>query len=196
MRPMRATHDQGAPSLGSHVAFERCGKVREVDPFLAAALRVAYSKAGSDNRTLDPIARIILPQPSNGLSGLLVLPLTQNPRQDAQTLPPFRFNPVAFEFPCPLHRPPGAPRPLSSLILLPPSISAPSSWRRHPTSRGFSPSGPLRISLTACPPGPLQSEHRTLEMGLRTWVAEQTQLTLGYVEQLYTFGDRDRAEAA
>ena len=46
------------------------------------------------------------------------------------------------------------------------------------------------------PSGPLQSQHRTLEMGLRTWVAEQTQLTLGYVEQLYTFGDRDRAEAA
>jgi hypothetical protein len=45
------------------------------------------------------------------------------------------------------------------------------------------------------PSGPLQSQHRTLEMGLRTWVAEQTQLTLGYVEQLYTFGDRDRAEA-
>jgi hypothetical protein len=46
------------------------------------------------------------------------------------------------------------------------------------------------------PSGPLQSQHRTLEIGLRTWVAEQTQLTLGYVEQLYTFGDRDRTEAA
>jgi hypothetical protein len=49
--------------------------------------------------------------------------------------------------------------------------------------------------LDALPSGPLQSQHRTLEMGLRTWVAEQTQLTLGYVEQLYTFGDRDRTEA-
>jgi hypothetical protein len=49
--------------------------------------------------------------------------------------------------------------------------------------------------LDVLPSGPLQSQHRTLEMGLRTWVAEQTQLTLGYVEQLYTFGDRDRAEA-
>jgi len=49
--------------------------------------------------------------------------------------------------------------------------------------------------LDGLPSGPLQSQHRTLEMGLRTWVAEQTQLTLGYVEQLYTFGDRDRAEA-
>jgi hypothetical protein len=49
--------------------------------------------------------------------------------------------------------------------------------------------------LDGLPSGPLRSEHRTLEMGLRTWVAEQTQLTLGYVEQLYTFGDRDRAEA-
>ncbi len=34
--------------------------------------------------------------------------------------------------------------------------------------------------------------HRTLESGLRTWVEEQTQLQLGYVEQLYTFGDRGR----
>jgi len=34
--------------------------------------------------------------------------------------------------------------------------------------------------------------HRTLESGLRTWVQEQTHLQLGYVEQLYTFGDRGR----
>jgi hypothetical protein len=35
-------------------------------------------------------------------------------------------------------------------------------------------------------------DHRTLEIGLRSWVAEQTGLDLGYVEQLYTFGDRGR----
>jgi hypothetical protein len=34
--------------------------------------------------------------------------------------------------------------------------------------------------------------HRTLESGLRNWVGEQTRLQLGYVEQLYTFGDRGR----
>jgi len=34
--------------------------------------------------------------------------------------------------------------------------------------------------------------HRTLEIGLRSWVEDQTSLRLGYVEQLYTFGDRDR----
>lgn len=34
--------------------------------------------------------------------------------------------------------------------------------------------------------------HRTLESGLRKWVEEQTGLQLGYVEQLYTFGDRGR----
>lgn len=34
--------------------------------------------------------------------------------------------------------------------------------------------------------------HRTLEMGLRAWVKEQTPEKLGYVEQLYTFGDRGR----
>ncbi|HZP18591.1 MAG TPA: NAD regulator [Bauldia sp.] len=37
--------------------------------------------------------------------------------------------------------------------------------------------------------------HRTFEMGLRAWVAEQTALPLGYVEQLYTFGDRGRHAA-
>ena len=34
--------------------------------------------------------------------------------------------------------------------------------------------------------------HRTLELGLRRWVREQTGLELGYVEQLYTFADRYR----
>ncbi|MCP8939053.1 NAD regulator [Alsobacter sp. SYSU M60028] len=34
--------------------------------------------------------------------------------------------------------------------------------------------------------------HRTLEIGLRDFVSEQTGLSLGYVEQLYTFGDRGR----
>lgn len=32
----------------------------------------------------------------------------------------------------------------------------------------------------------------TLELGLRRWVRQQTGLELGYVEQLYSFGDRDR----
>ncbi|WP_350332956.1 NUDIX hydrolase [Coralliovum pocilloporae] len=48
-------------------------------------------------------------------------------------------------------------------------------------------------SDTALPFGPFNPlEHRTLETGLRAWVAEQTALPLGYVEQLYTFGDRGR----
>ena len=44
------------------------------------------------------------------------------------------------------------------------------------------------------PAGPLQSGHRTLEAGLRAWVSQQTDLHLGYVEQLYTFGDADRID--
>ncbi len=45
----------------------------------------------------------------------------------------------------------------------------------------------------ALPFGPFNPlQHRTLEIGLRSWVQEQTQLELGYVEQLYTFGDRGR----
>src|SRR5689334_12712717 len=34
--------------------------------------------------------------------------------------------------------------------------------------------------------------HRTFEIGLRAWVETQTGLAVGYVEQLYTFGDRGR----
>jgi hypothetical protein len=45
----------------------------------------------------------------------------------------------------------------------------------------------------ALPFGPLDPEHdRTLDRGLRRWVRDQTGFPLGYVEQLYTFGDRDR----
>ena len=48
-------------------------------------------------------------------------------------------------------------------------------------------------SFPALPFGPLDPiEDRTLELGLRGWVREQTGLELDYVEQLYTFGDRDR----
>jgi len=49
-------------------------------------------------------------------------------------------------------------------------------------------SGPIGL-----PSGPFDPiTHRTFELALRTFVAEQTALTVGYVEQLYTFGDRGR----
>jgi hypothetical protein len=48
-------------------------------------------------------------------------------------------------------------------------------------------------AVTALPSGPFDPvRHRTFEIGLRAWVAEQTGAHLGYVEQLYTFGDRGR----
>ena len=50
--------------------------------------------------------------------------------------------------------------------------------------------------IEALPAGPLEAEHRTLELVLRSWVERQTSQRLGYVEQLYTFGDRDRLVAA
>lgn len=58
------------------------------------------------------------------------------------------------------------------------------------------PSGddPERDELPFGPFNPLL--HRTFETGLREWVAEQTPLQLGYVEQLYTFGDRGRHKTA
>ena len=43
------------------------------------------------------------------------------------------------------------------------------------------------------PYGPFDPlSHRTFEIGLRAFVAEQSALEIGYVEQLYTFGDRGR----
>jgi hypothetical protein len=45
------------------------------------------------------------------------------------------------------------------------------------------------------PAGPLRSDHRSLQAGLRAWVEQQTGHRLGYVEQLYTFADPGRAAA-
>lgn len=47
--------------------------------------------------------------------------------------------------------------------------------------------------LMALPFGAFNPDQdRTFELALRGWVKEQTGFQLGYVEQLYTFGDRDR----
>ena len=52
------------------------------------------------------------------------------------------------------------------------------------------PKGETRAGLPFGPFDPLT--HRTFEIGLRNWVAAQTAINVGYVEQLYTFGDRGR----
>jgi hypothetical protein len=46
---------------------------------------------------------------------------------------------------------------------------------------------------SALPAGPFEPGHRSLQSGLRAWVEQQTRHPLGYVEQLYTFADRDRS---
>jgi hypothetical protein len=47
--------------------------------------------------------------------------------------------------------------------------------------------------LPGLPFGPFDpAGHRTFELGLRAFVTEQTRFQLGYVEQLYTFGDEGR----
>ncbi|MBI3927422.1 MAG: hypothetical protein HY319_17930 [Armatimonadetes bacterium] len=52
---------------------------------------------------------------------------------------------------------------------------------------------PSNDCLPALPFGPLDpTGDRTLDLSLRRWVKAQTGLELGYVEQLYTFGDRFR----
>ena len=50
----------------------------------------------------------------------------------------------------------------------------------------------LTLSGEALPAGPFTSGHRSLQSGVRSWVEQQTRHPLGYVEQLYTFADRDR----
>ena len=53
--------------------------------------------------------------------------------------------------------------------------------------------GPNEILADALPYGPFDpGQHQTMEKGLRRFVEQQTALKLGYVEQLYTFGDRGR----
>lgn len=53
--------------------------------------------------------------------------------------------------------------------------------------------GPSKIFADALPYGPFDpTQHRTMEIGLRQFIEEQTALRVGYVEQLYTFGDRGR----
>ena len=47
----------------------------------------------------------------------------------------------------------------------------------------------------ALPSGPFEFGHRSLQAGLRSWVERQTHHPLGYVEQLYTFADRDRTDS-
>lgn len=48
-------------------------------------------------------------------------------------------------------------------------------------------------ALAGLPFGPFDPVgDRTLELSLRRWVSEQTGFEIGYVEQLYTFGDRGR----
>lgn len=44
----------------------------------------------------------------------------------------------------------------------------------------------------ALPSGPFETEHRSLQQGLRAWVQAETAHPVGYLEQLYTFADRDR----
>lgn len=47
--------------------------------------------------------------------------------------------------------------------------------------------------LAGLPFGPFDPDgHRTFELALRAFVTEQTRFDLGYVEQLYTFGDKGR----
>jgi hypothetical protein len=52
---------------------------------------------------------------------------------------------------------------------------------------------PPGASAEGLPFGPFDPKgHRTFELAMRAFVTEQTRFTLGYVEQLYTFGDKGR----
>jgi hypothetical protein len=47
--------------------------------------------------------------------------------------------------------------------------------------------------IPSLPAGPLLPSHRSLQSATRAWVEEHTGRQLGYLEQLYTFADLDRA---
>ena len=49
--------------------------------------------------------------------------------------------------------------------------------------------------VAALPAGPLRSEHRSLQAGMRAWVQQLTGHRAGFAEQLYTFADRERLGA-
>ena len=52
---------------------------------------------------------------------------------------------------------------------------------------------PPGASAEGLPFGPFDPKgHRTFELAMRAFVTEQTRFSLGYVEQLYTFGDKGR----
>jgi hypothetical protein len=52
---------------------------------------------------------------------------------------------------------------------------------------------PPGATAEGLPFGPFDPQgHRTFELAMRAFVTEQTRFTLGYVEQLYTFGDKGR----
>jgi hypothetical protein len=70
------------------------------------------------------------------------------------------------------------------VLTVPAPLDLPSVWAGLAAPPAALPSGPLD------PAG-----DPTLQLGLRRWVREQTGLELGYVEQLYTFGTRDREPA-
>ncbi len=46
------------------------------------------------------------------------------------------------------------------------------------------------------PSGPIEAGHRSLQSGLRAWVERSTGLSLGFLEQLYTFADHERGQGA
>jgi hypothetical protein len=52
------------------------------------------------------------------------------------------------------------------------------------------------VPYPGIPSGPLSDEDATLERALRHWILDQAGIEVGYVEQLYTFGDRDRGTTA
>ncbi len=87
----------------------------------------------------------------------------------------------------PPRKPPRAPAPGISIDLSAAVLAVTQEAPRVLAVRG--------AERPALPSGPLESDHRTLEAGLRAWVERQTNQTLNYVEQLYTFGDLDRQDA-
>jgi hypothetical protein len=92
-------------------------------------------------------------------------------------------------------RPPGSPAAKSEpSIVIGLNAAIVAVTRERPRVLTISETDGRASGLDILPHGPLDPRaDRTLELALRGWVRERTGIELGYVEQLYTFGDRDRA---
>lgn len=111
------------------------------------------------------------------------------------------INPPSMSGPCPtvmkveMHEPVGAPIEVGlNAVIVAVTDDTPRILTIRPLQSDDHGGATASVALADyLPSGSLDATgDRTLDLGLRRWVRDQTAIDLGYIEQLYTFGDRDR----